>query len=175
MNTFHDLVKNRRSIRKYATKPVEREKIEAILQTALMSPASKRANGWEFIVVDAPDKLAQMAECREFGSKFVANAPAAIVVAYDPEKSDIWYEDAAIAAIVLQFAAADLGLGSCWVQVHNRQHSDSISAEEYIRQILDIPPKFRVLNIVTLGYKDEERKPYDEAKLSYEKIHWNQF
>lgn len=175
METFHDLVKNRRSIRKYADKPVEREKIEAVLQTALMSPASKRANGWEFIVVDEADKLARMAECREFGSKFVAGAPAAVVVAYDPEKSDVWYEDASIAAIVLQLAAADTGLGSCWVQVHNRQHDDTTTAEEYIRQILDIPPKFRVLNIVTLGYKDEERKPYDEAKLSYEKIHWNKF
>lgn len=175
METFHDLVKNRRSIRKYADKPVERAKIESVLQTTLMSPASKRANGWEFIVVNEASILAQMAECREFGSKFVANAPAAIVIAYDSEKSDVWYEDAAIAAIIMQLAAADLGLGSCWVQVHNRQHDDTTSAEEFIRQLLGIPASLRVLNIVTLGYKDEDRKPYDESKLSYDKIHWNKF
>ncbi len=175
MKTFHDLVKNRRSIRKYLDKPVEREKIEQLLQVALMSPASKRANGWEFIVVDDREKLAAMAECREFGSKFVANAPCAIVVAYNPEKSDVWFEDASIAAILLQLAAADLELGSCWVQVYNRQHDENTSAESYIRTILDIPENLRVLNIVTLGYKDEERKPYDLEKLAYDKIHWNKF
>ena len=80
MTTFEALIKNRRSIRKYLDKPVEREKIDAILRTALMSPASKRANGWEFIVVDQRDTLAKLASCREFGSKFLVFSPLAIVV-----------------------------------------------------------------------------------------------
>ena len=173
--TFHDLVKNRRSIRKYAEKPVEKGKIDAILQTALMSPASKRANGWEFIVVTDHEKLEKLSACREFGSSFVKSAPVAIVVAYDAEKSDVWYEDASIAAIIMQLQAADLGLGSCWVQVHNRQYNDETTAEAYVRGVLEIPEKFRVLNMVAIGYSDQERKPYDEEKLSYDKIHWNKF
>ena len=52
MTSFYDLVKNRRSIRKYEDRVVEQEKIDSILRSALMSPASKRTNGWEFIVVD---------------------------------------------------------------------------------------------------------------------------
>ena len=93
MKTFYDLVKHRRSIRKYLDKPVEAEKIAAILRTALMSPASKRSNGWEFVVVDNRDRLVKLSACREFGSKFVAEAPLAIVVAYDADKSDIWYAE----------------------------------------------------------------------------------
>ena len=175
MTTFEELIKNRRSIRKYLDKPVETEKVDAILRTALMSPASKRANGWEFIVVDHREKLVQMSHCREIGCKFVADAPLAIVVAYDAEKSDIWVEDASIAAIIIQLAAADLELGSCWVQVHKRNYNEATTSENYIKTLLNMPDNFRILNIITLGYKDEERKPYDEEKLQYNKIHRNRY
>lgn len=175
MTTFEALIKNRRSIRKYLDKPVEAEKIDAILRTALMSPASKRSNGWEFVVVDNRDCLAKLSACREFGSKFVADAPLAIVVAYDAEKSDVWYEDASIAAIIIQLAAADLDLGSCWVQVHKRQYDEKTTAEAYVKKQLQMPENLRVLCMITIGYKDEERKPYDEDKLLYEKIHHNQY
>lgn len=175
MKTFHDLAKNRRSIRKYLEKSVEREKIEQILQTALMSPASKRTNGWEFVVVEDKEMLKKMSECRPFGSKLVEGAPLAIVVIADSEKSDVWYEDASIAATFIQLQAEDLGLGSCWVQVHNREKNEQQTAEDYIKGLLNIPQNLCVLNIVAIGYKDEERKPYDEEKLQYEKIHWEKF
>ena len=175
MTSFYDLVKNRRSIRKYEDRPVEQEKVDSILRSALMSPASKRTNGWEFIVVDDRELLQKMSTCRELGSKFVADAPMAIVVCASPEKSDVWFEDASIAALIIQFAAQDLDLGSCWVQVYNRMHTETETAGEYIRGLLNIPESLEVLNIVTLGYKNEERKPYDEEKLSYDKLHRNTF
>ena len=175
MNSFYELVKNRRSIRKYEDRPIEQEKIDSILRSALMSPASKRTNGWEFIVVDDRELLQKMSTCRELGSKFVADAPIAIVVCASPEKSDVWFEDASIAALIIQLAAQDLGLGSCWVQVYNRMHTETETAGEYIRGLLNIPENLEVLNIVTLGYKNEERKPYDEEKLSYDKLHRNTF
>ncbi len=175
MTSFYDLVKNRRSIRKYEDRPVEQEKIDSILRSALMSPASKRTNGWEFIVVDDRELLQKMSTCREMGSKFVADAPMAIVVCASPEKSDVWFEDASIAALIIQLAAADLELGSCWVQVYKRMHTETETAGEYIRQLLNIPDNLEVLNIVTLGYKNEERKPYEEEKLSYDKLHRNTF
>ena len=54
-------------------------------------------------------------------------------------------------------------------------HTETETAGEYIRQLLNIPENLEVLNIVTLGYKNEERKPYDEEKLSYDKLHRNTF
>ncbi|MDO4190283.1 MAG: nitroreductase family protein [Bacteroidales bacterium] len=175
MNSFYDLAKNRRSIRKYQAQAVEQEKIDSILRTALMSPASKRTNGWEFVVVDDKTTLEAMSKCRPAGSQFVANAPMAIVICADPEKSDVWFEDASIAATFIQLAAADLGLGSCWVQVYSRMYNDTTTAEDYLKPLLNIPSHLHVLNIVTLGYKDEERQPYNEEKLLYNKIHKNQF
>ncbi len=175
MDNFAELVKHRRSIRKYLPKAVEPEKIERITRTALMSPASKRSNPWEFIVVQDRDMLRRLAECRPFGSKLVEGTPLGIVVTADTTKSDVWMEDASIAALMLQLQAQDLGLGSCWVQVHGREKEDGLTAEEYVRGLLGIPPHYAVLNIVSIGYPDEERKPYDEAKLPYDKIHQEVF
>ena len=169
------MAKNRRSIRKYLEKNIEKEKIDQILQTALMSPASKRTNGWEFIVVENKEMLKKLSECREFGSKLVADAPLAILIVADPSKSDVWYEDASIASTFIQLQAEDLGLGSCWVQVHNREKDDQQTAEDYVKNLLDIPQNLRVLNMVAIGYKNEDRKPYDEEKLQYDKIHWEKF
>ena len=170
---FFELLKNRRSIRKFLQQPIEPEKIDLILKAALMSPASKRTNGWEFWVVQQKNTLEKMAECRPYGSKLLENAPLAIVVTADPSKSDVWFEDASIASIIMQLEATDLGLGSCWVQIYNREKDETISAEQYIKNILNIPEHLHVLSAIAIGYKDEERKPFDIEKLAYEKIHFH--
>ena len=162
MNSFFELLKNRRSIRKYLPKMVEQDKIDLITKAALMSPASKRSNPWEFIVVQDKATLQQLAQCREHGSQFLAESPLGIVVIADTTKSDIWMEDASIASIIMQLQVRDLGLGSCWIQVYGRNKDDQNSTESYIRNLLKIPDHFAVLNIISIGYPDEERKPYDE-------------
>lgn len=171
MDNFFDLLKTRRSIRKYQPRPVEEEKIKKITTAALMSPASKRSNPWEFVVVDDSEMMKKLAECRQHGSKLLENSPLGIVVIADTNKSDVWIEDASIAALVIQLQAHDLGLGSCWVQVYQREKDENTSAESYIRQLLNIPDNYAVLNVVSIGYPDEDRKPYDEEKLPYDKIH----
>jgi len=174
-SNFFELLKSRRSIRKYLPKAVEAEKIKKITTAVLMSPASKRANPWEFIVVQDRETLGKMAQCRPHGSKLLENAPLGIVVIADTTKSDVWIEDASIAALVIQLQAQDLGLGSCWVQVRAREKEEGVSAEDYIRQLLDIPTHYAVLNVVSIGYPDEDRKPYDEEKLAYAKIHTEKY
>jgi len=171
METFFELLKSRRSIRKYLPKAIESDKIDKITKAALMSPASKRSNSWEFIVVQDTEMLQKLANCRPSGSQFLSEAPLGIVVIADTTKSDVWIEDASIAAIIMQLQVQDLGLGSCWIQVYQRQKDESTTSEEYIRELLNIPNNFAVLNIVSIGYSNEERKPYDEEKLSLEKIH----
>lgn len=172
---FYDLLKNRRSIRKYTDQKVEKEKIEKITKAALMSPASKRSNPWEFIVVEDKEMLQKLSETRTHGSQLLAGSPLGIVVIAYPAKSDVWIEDASIAALNIQLQAQDLGLGSCWVQVYAREHTEEISAEEYVRSLLNIPEAYGVLCVISIGYKDEDRKPYDEEKLAYNKIHFEKY
>lgn len=175
MNTFFELLKTRRSIRKYLPKAVEIEKITQITNAVLMSPASKRSNPWEFIVVQNPEMLQKLAECRQQSSQLLSGSPLAIVVIADTTKSDVWMEDASIAGIILQLQAHDAGLGSCWVQVYNRNKDDNTSAEVYIRNLLGIPSHYAVLCIISIGYPNEEKKPHDEDKLQLEKIHSEKF
>ena len=172
---FLDLLKNRRSIRKYTGDGIERDKIETILKAALMSPSSKRTNGWEFVVVQDKEMLKKLSESREAGSQLIEGAAAAIAVCADPAKSDVWFCDASIASLIIQLEAAELGIGSCWVQIYKRMHPSGETAGEYVKNLLGIPQHLEVMNIVSLGYKNEERKPYDESKLLYDKIHFDIF
>ncbi|MDD3321456.1 MAG: nitroreductase family protein [Paludibacter sp.] len=175
MVSFFDLLKNRRSIRKYEPREVEQDKILKITKAALMSPASKRSNPWEFIVIQDRNTLLKLSESRPYGSQMLKEAPLAIVVIADTTKSDVWIEDASIAAIIIQLQAQDLGLGSCWVQVYNRQKNEQTTTEEYIKALLNIPTHFGVLCIMSIGYPDEKRKPFEEEKLADDKIHFENF
>lgn len=166
MDNFLSLCTKRRSIRKYTSQPITKEQLDTILQCALMSPSGKRINPWQFYVLTKEEQLRPLAQCRTYGSGMFTTAMAGIVVAVDASLTDTWAFDAAIAAEHILLAAADLGLGACWCQIYGRE-----GAEDLVKQVADIPENLTVVCVISLGYKDEERKDYDLTKLSYEKIH----
>lgn len=171
MENFHDLLINRRSIRKYTDEALSPEQVKQILEAALISPSSKSTMGWEFVVIEEKEQLGKLALCKEFGAGPIAGAKLAVVVTADTTKSDVWIEDASIASIIMQLQAADLGIGSCWIQIRNRFGADGTPAEEYVREMLGIPGQYAVLSVITFGHKAEERKPYDPEKTKWEKVH----
>lgn len=172
---FFDQLKTRRSIRKFKDQAVEQEKIDAILRCALMAPSSRSRRPWEFIAVTDHELLSQLALCREHGSAFLAGAPLAIVVVANPDLCDVWIEDSSIAAILIQLAVHDLGLGSCWIQVRERFQTEQKKTEDYMKDILSIPGQYAVECVIAIGYPDEVKKPHKESELPYEKLHFNQF
>ena len=170
-----EILRNRRSIRKYTEQPVEQDKLELLKEAVLRSPSSKNINPWEFIFVDAPDTISQLSRCKPHGVSPLKTAPLAVVICADETKNDVWIEDCSIASILLQLTAQSVGLGSCWVQIRNRMHSETVSAEKYIQDLLGIPQNFKVLSLITIGYpaKMREGKPFDD--LQFEKIRMNRF
>lgn len=175
MSNFYELLKRRRSIRQYTEAPIDKEILKQLARAALMSPSSKSRTPWEFVIVQNKDMLQKLSECRPHGSALVAKAAACFVILADTAKTDVWVEDASIAAILLQLQAEDLGLGSCWVQVRTRDTENGTSANEYIKDLLDIPSNMEVLCMIALGYKNEERKGFDDNKLKMEKVHWDKY
>ncbi|ADL12348.1 nitroreductase family protein [Acetohalobium arabaticum] len=169
------LLKKRRSIRKYQNREVENEKVEKLIKAALLSPSSRGFEPWEFIVVDDKESLNQLADAKEAGSAFLDGAPVGIVVCADPEVSDVWIEDTSIASINIQLAAEDLGLGSCWIQIRNRNHSAEKTSSEYVKEVLSIPDNLEVESIIAIGYADEEKPPHKEDDLNYQKIFRNSY
>ena len=175
MDSFSELIKTRRSMRKFTGEELTQEEVVALMKAALMAPTSKRSNAWQFVVVDDKDLLKQLSLCKEQAAQFIADAALAVVVMAAPLASDVWIEDAAIASIYVQLQAEDLGLGSCWVQVRERFTASGIPANDYVHDVLDIPLQLQVLSIIAIGHKGIERKPFDEARLQWEKIHLNKY
>ena len=158
--------RDRRSIRRYKDIPVEREKIEQVLDAARLAPSWKNLQCWRFLVLTEADrKQALLAAFEEEnpGKKAFLQAPAAIVVCAYPADSDLshgieyYIADAAIAFEHLCLAAHALGLGTCWMGMFD---------ETVMKRGLGIPDGLRIVGVTPLGYPDQEPKPRPRKELS---------
>lgn len=168
-----DLLRKRRSIRAYTDQPVDRQKIDLIVEALLRAPSSRNISPWQFIVVDDRELLIKLSAAKQHGSSFLKGAAVGIVVCADSTKSDVWIEDCSIASILAQLTAQSVGLGSCWIQIRNRQHDKAITSEQYIQDLLGIPEHIRVESIISIGNPAETREPLSASKLEYEKVRHN--
>ncbi|TGX87435.1 NAD(P)H nitroreductase [Muribaculum intestinale] len=175
MTSFHDLITNRRSIRRYTDEEISAEDVKTIMEAALMAPTSKSSRPWQFVIVEDTARLEALSKCKEAGAMPIAKAPLAIVVAVDVEASDPWIEDAAIAATFIQLQAQDLGLGSCWIQIRGRYTDRDLESETYVQNVLDMPDTILPVAIITIGHPAEEKKPQNLEKLLWEKVHINEW
>ena len=170
-----EMLRNRRSIRKYTDKSIEHEKIEILKEAVLRSPSSRNIDPWEFIFVDDRELLRKLALCKPHGSRFLEHAALGIVVCADSEKSDVWIEDCSIASILVQMVAQSMDLGSCWIQIRRRMYDDKTTSEDYIRSLLDIPGRMKIESIVAIGYPAESREPLKRHELKYDKVRFNRY
>jgi len=171
METFHDMLFRRHSIRRYTDQLIDGDDVKLILEAALLAPSSKSARPWHFVVVEDRETLEALSGCKKFGTAPLKRAALAVVVCADPGKSDVYIEDATYAAALMQLQAEALGLGSCWVQVRGREGVNCEWAEETVQNMLGIPQYIKVECIITFGYKDEQRREVDPSKLLWEKVH----
>jgi nitroreductase len=172
---FLDLIRKRRSIRKYRATPIEADKINLLVEALLRAPTSMGKNPWEFVLVTDRDLLAKLSNAKPHGASFLKNAALGIAVCADPQVSDVWVEDASIASAFIHLAAASLDLGSCWIQIRERPHDDTQSADSYIAGLLGLPEHLRVLSVIAVGYPDEAKAGHAAEKLNYEKVKINHY
>jgi nitroreductase len=172
---FLSLAQSRRSIRKYQSKPVESEKIDSLVEALLRAPTSRGKNSWEFVVVTDSALLQKLSSAKPHGAAFLKNAALGIVVCANPQISDVWIEDASIASTFIHLAAASLELGSCWIQIRERKHDDTQTAEAYIAEILNLPEHIKVVSIVAIGYPDERKSGHPRESLPYDKVSLNNY
>ena len=170
-----DLLRTRRSIRKFTEQPIEPEKLEILKEAILRAPTSKNSNACEFIFVDNTELIQKLALCKPHGAAPLQTAQLAIAVLADESKTVAWIEDSSIAAFITHLTAHSLGLSSCWIQIRGREYSEEKTSEAFVRETLNIPHEYRVLSIVAIGYslRAHEGKPYSE--LGFRKIHSNRF
>ncbi|MBN2037657.1 MAG: nitroreductase family protein [Chitinispirillaceae bacterium] len=169
------LLRKRRSIRKYRRTPVDKKVLKRLQEALLRSPSSRYIRPWHFVFIDDRHLLKKLATSKKHGSQFLAGAPLGIVICGNEHESDVWIEDCSIASIVVQLAALECGLGSCWIQIRNRLTAQGTSSERYIRSLLELPDTLRVESIIAIGYPAEKKKPVLSKQLRYNNIHWNRY
>ena len=152
---FYELAKDRYSVRTFKPDPIEKEKLDKILQAGRIAPTACNYQPQRIFVAkseDARQKLAQVCQCT-FG------APVILVVCYDRDrnwKSNLMpgYEsgetDAAIVTTHMMLQAWELGIGSCWVGLFN---ADEVS------NILGLPENLTVSALLPIGYAKDHAKP----------------
>lgn len=170
-----ELLRKRRSIRQFAPQQVEQEKIDQLVEAMLRAPSSRSLNPWDFVVVQNRDTIEALSRAKVHGSAFMKNAPLAIVVCADPRKCDVWVEDASIASLLLHLAAAELGLGSCWVQIRLREHDSGRSSSAYVSELLGLPDVMEVEAVIAIGYPQESKPGHPRESLLFERVHFEKF
>lgn len=148
--TLLNLIKSRRSVRKFTTEPVEEEKQLYIMEAARLAPSWRNRQCWKFIVINQPDIIKKVVDhTGAYNRIWLGKAPVLIVACGDPAASGVGNDqtyflvDVAIATEHLVLAATELGLGTCWVGAF-----DAVK----IKPILNIQEHIQIVTILPLGY-----------------------
>ena len=161
-----NILKTRRSVRRFSPTAVSREILLDIVNQTLTAPSSRNMRTSRFIIVDDKPTLEKLSKMRDYGSEFMKDAAAAIIIAADTTKTDLWRENSAISATIMQLAVVDAGLASCWVHIGGRprlkDEPNGEQAEDYIRTFIDVPADWSLECAIALGYSDYTPKPLPE-------------
>lgn len=166
-----ELMRCRRSIRKYTGEAVPEQKLDQILQAGLLAPTSMGKRPWEYYVVKDKDILEKLSTAKVHGAALLAGCDTAIAVFADSDLSDVWIEDCSIALAYMDLMASSLGIGSCWVQMRLRKDADGADAEQNVREIMGVGDPYRLVGIMALGIPAEEKAAYNLDELKWEKVH----
>ena len=157
-----DAIKNRRSIRRYDSRPIEDEKLNKVLESARLAPSAANNQAWKFIIVKDESTRSKLAEAAG-RQMFVQQAPVVIVACgLEPEKVMLcgqhrYTVDLSIAVSFIMLEAWEQGLGTCWLG-----HFD----EKEVKKILGIPEKARVVAVTPLGYPAEAPQPKPRKSIN---------
>jgi nitroreductase len=159
-----DFVCRRRSVRRFQKKAIPEETLILLLKAAMAAPSGNNVQPWEFAVVRDSKIKEELSRVHPWVS-MAAEAPAAIVVLGD-KRSEWWSDDCAAAAENLLLAAANLGLGTVWCGIKERD-------AQTVRKILGAPDKLGVLCIIPIGFPAESPSPHTKYRKG--KVHWDRF
>ena len=171
MTDILETIFKRRSIRSYEDRPVEREKLIQLLRAGTAAPSACNNQPWEFVAVDEPAVMEQFHTRLEDGPY---NAPAAIVVCYNPQVGQtqrcdrFWEQDCSAATENIHIAAVGLGLGTVWLGVHPIEETISI-----VKDIVKLPEHVTPLAVIYVGYPAEKKEP--RTKYNESIIHWQEY
>lgn len=166
-----EVMLKRRSTRKFNDKPVTKDEMDKILTSALLAPTSMNRKPCNFMVVENKETLDKLSKAKDHGADLIQGADKAIVVIANTMIADTWIEDSSIALTYMHLMATEMGLGSCWVQIHMRS-KDGKDSEQIVKDILKIDDYYRIVGILALGHSDNIPNAYELSDLEKNNIHF---
>lgn len=168
------VIKTRASVRQFADKPIEVEKVShMLLDAAMAAPTAMNKQPWEFIVISDPEIMKRMG--KEFkNASALSTAQLAIIVcgnmkeAIEGESREFWVQDCSAATENLLLMAHSMGLGAVWCGIY-----PSKERTELLQKFLNLPENIIPMNIIPIGVPADVVAP--KEKFKKEKIHWNKF
>lgn len=156
-----EVIKYRRSIRKFSDRKIDRADLLVILEAARLAPSAQNSQPWHFIVVQDEKMIREIANCVPVGfvriNSWMEKAAAIIVCCSKPKVfahrlarifvRDLHLIDLAITIENMVLMATDLGIGSCWV---------GWFSEKKVKKLLRIPDGYDVGMLLPLGYPENE-------------------
>ena len=172
---FRNLIDDRHSIRTFEARPVEREKVERILHAASRAPSAGNLQSYKIALVTSKGLIEKLAATKP-EQTWIATAPVILVFLGDPEPSTAKFnsegqslytvQDATIACTYAQLAAADEGLGACWV--------GTSSVRDQVREVLGLPQTLQPMSLLPIGYAGgpplwmTTRRPREEMVIEFD-------
>ncbi|MCB2290155.1 nitroreductase family protein [Clostridium sp. CS001] len=160
---------NRRSIRKYEDKPVEKEKIDKLLRAAMQAPSAGNQQPWEFMVVQDKETLKKLSKASPYSSMVASSAVTFVLLA---RKEGLTFleclpQDMAAAAENLLLETVELGLGGVWLGISPVQERI-----KYISDMFNLPENIEPFALIPVAYPDGQKNEFvdrfDEARIHYE-------
>jgi nitroreductase len=176
-SVVHELIRNRRSVRRYSERPVEREKVLACLEAARLAPSADNVQPWRFLVLDDPEQKERFSKEVFSGiysrTCFAAKAPVLILlmarldivanrIGKQIQGIHYYFIDMGIAGEHAVLQAEELGLGTCWIGWFNTRRA---------RKIAKIPKKYKIVSLLSMGYP-EKRPGRGKKRKKLSEIVW---
>ena len=160
----YETILSRRSVRKYRPDPVSRDLLSKVIDAGRLAPTARNEQPWDFVVITDRAKLGQIADITDHG-KFIADAPACIVVLCRAGK--YYLEDGSAATTQMMLAARALGLGTCWVAGDKKAYAPQIV------KLTGAPGDLKLVALIAIGYAVEDA--HQPKRVLDEVLHWETF
>lgn len=164
-----EVIKTRRSVRKYENKEIEKEKIELILRAAMQAPSARNQQPWKFLVCTDKNKNEELS-LAILNMKFLCDAPLVIVFLTDKNVLTVpqmYSQDLSASIENALLEARTLGIGSCWCGTY-----PSEERMEKVKNIFNLEENLEPFAVVGFGYPQDKDAfkyidRYDEKKIIY--------
>jgi nitroreductase len=168
-----DLIRKRRTIRRFNGNRVSEEQIETLLEMAMSAPNRLNRQPWHFVIIRDKELQKKVADTYRV-HPYLEQAPVLIAVGANPDESPTWLMDISAATENLLLAATALGLGGAWVGAPDTALWDQ--TEALLREALGIPSHIRIPTMVALGHPAEERPPHGKHdRFARTKVHYGKW